>query len=97
MKSIRILVQSHRYADFGFTANIFAFFPMLLDFGYNIAKLVDILGHSSINTTRIYIMVPASNIAARSSVWGLWYRKHHIIRICRHTQCAKSVHGFGTL
>lgn len=56
MKSIRILVQSHRYADFGFTANIFAFFPMLLDFGYNIAKLVDILGHSSINTTRIYIM-----------------------------------------
>lgn len=66
MKSIRILVQSHRYADFGFTANIFAFFPMLLDFGYNIAKLVDILGHSSINTTRIYIM--ATDIEHRRKI-----------------------------
>ena len=39
----------------------------------DIAKLADILGHSSINTTRIYIIQQGTSIANAWSICGWWY------------------------
>ena len=41
----------------------------------DIAKLADILGHSSINTTRIYIMSTGVEHRRQLTGWVLWFRK----------------------